>query len=87
MLLNMAATRGVGCARCGFTITAEDIADGLPPGADGKPDVEWVVAALPLLIDYARRDGKTFLCEDCVRESGLAVTDETLILDLYGQYF
>ena len=47
----------------------------------------WVVAALPLLREHARRDGKMFLCEDCVRESGLAVTDETLILDLYGQYF
>ena len=87
MLLTMAPSSALGCARCGFTITAEDIADGLPPGADGKPDVEWVVAALPLLIDYARRGGRTFLCEDCVRESGLAVTDEALILDLSGQYF
>ena len=87
MLSNMAATWGLGCAPLRFHDTAEDIADGLPPGADGKPDLEWVVAALPILIDYARQDGNTFLCEDCVRESGRAVTDETLILDLYGQYF
>ena len=35
MLLNMAASSGLGCARCGFTITAVDIADGLPLRADG----------------------------------------------------
>ena len=77
MLLNMAATSALGCARCGFTITAADIADGLPLGADGRrPDVEWVVVALPLLMDRARRDGKTFLCADCARQSGHGVNDE-----------
>ena len=57
MLLNMAATSALGCARCGFTITAVDIADGLPPGADGRPDVEWVVAALPLLMEHGPARG------------------------------
>ena len=84
MLHNMAATSGLGCARCGFMISAEGIAQGLPPGADGEPDVEWVVAALPLLKEHVRREGKAFVCEGCVRESGSAFTDETLILDLYA---
>ena len=87
MLLNMAASSGLGCARCGFTITAVDVADGLPLGADGRPDVEWVVAALPLLMEVARREGKTFSCADCARRSGAGATDESLILDLYGTYF
>ena len=87
MLLDVAATSGIGCARCGFTITAESIAQGLPPGADGKPDVGWVVATLPLLMEHARREGKGFLCEDCAHVSGSPVRDQTLILDLHGQYF
>jgi hypothetical protein len=69
------------------SVTAQDIAQGLPPGADGKPDVERVVAALPLLIEHAWREGKAFLCEDCADEPGLGVTDETLLLDLHGKYF
>lgn len=84
MLHNMVATSGLGCARCGFMISVEDIAQGLPEGADGKPGVGWVVAALPLLKEHARREGKAFVCEDCAHESGSAVTDETLILDLYS---
>ena len=49
--------------------------------------MEWVVAALPLLMEVARREGKTFLCADCARRSGAGATDESLILDLYGTYF
>jgi hypothetical protein len=86
MLLNM-ATAGLGCARCGFMITAQSIAEGLPPGADGTPDVDWVVAALPRLMERARREGKAFLCEDCADESGSAVSDAALLVDLYGTYF
>jgi hypothetical protein len=81
MLLDVAATSGVGCARCGFTITAESIAQGLPPGADGKPDVASVVATLPLLMEHARREGKAFLCEDCANVSGSAATHQTLMVD------
>ena len=60
MLLTMASPSTLGCARCGFTITAVDIADGLPLRADGRPDVERVVAALQVPMEHARREGKWF---------------------------
>jgi hypothetical protein len=87
MLLDVAATSGVGCARCGFTITAESIAQALPPGADGEPDVEWVVATLPVLMEHVRPEGKASLCGDCASVSASAATDQTLLVDIYSKYF
>jgi hypothetical protein len=49
--------------------------------------MERVVAALPLLIEHAWREGKAFLCEDCADEPGSGVSDAALLVDLYGTYF
>ena len=48
--------------------------------------MDWVVAALPLLREHARREGKEFVCVDCAQVSGSAVTEATYILELSVNY-